>query len=148
MKPIPKHENAIYIRYEDTWHGDIFCPFCGTKSIDFVDGKPEAIICPHLIFAEADAQVLLIADVFLQKLKEIIPSFTEKKANDRGTFPWPSADGGGMESISTDSFCQIVPNSITIATFDSNTGDKTVVSFVPVDVARLEPLNVKPLRLS
>lgn len=148
MKPIPKHENAIDIRYEDTWHGDMYCPFCGTKSIDFIDGKPEAMICPHLVFAEADAQVLHIADVFQKELKKIIPSFTEENADDRGTFPWPSADGDGTESISTDSFCSIVPNSITIGTIDSSTGDETVVSFAPIDVARLEPLNVKPVRLN
>lgn len=146
IQPIPKHENAVSIRYEDSWHGDVYCPFCGMKSIGFVSGQLEAMPCPHIVFAEAHGEVLHIADVFIQLLKELVPSVTEEKAYGLGGIPWPNSDNDGLVNISTDSFCTIVPNSITIATFDSESGEEMTVTFAPVDVQKSARLDVKSVR--
>lgn len=148
IQPIPSHKNAFYIRYEDTWHGDVFCPFCGTKSVDFVSGELEASVCPHIVFAETDCEVLHIADVFLRELKKLVPSVTEEMALSAGTVPWPDFHGDGVGPVSIDSFCIIVPNSITIATFDSETGEERTLSFVPADVHKSTHSDVKPIRLN
>ena len=146
IQTIPDHENSVYIMYEDIWHGDIYCPFCGTISVNLLSGQLEEMMCPHILFAESPSEIVYLADIFLKELQKLVPSLTRERAFDVGSVPWPSDEGDGFVSTSTSSFCGIFPNSITIATCDSQTGDETTISFAPVNVAKLERLNVTPGR--
>lgn len=147
IKPIPSHETSASIRYIDAWYDEFYCPFCGMKTIDFVAGELEAMVCPHMVFAEADGEVLYMSDSFLKEIRKLIPTADEERAYQFSSFPWPSADGNSDINVSAGSFCEIVPNSLTISTFDGLSGEDTIVSFAPVDVERSDRLKAKAKRV-
>ena len=142
IKPIPKHKNAVSIVYEDTWNGDVFCPFCGMKAIAFVMGEIEAMTCPHIFFAEAHGQVLLASPAFLESVNEIIADSSKKILEDCETVSWPAADDDDFFDVSLGNFCSVFPNSITITTLDSQTGEEMTVGFAPVNAPRSSRLSV------
>lgn len=146
FQEIPKDPSSATIIYHDDWHGDLFCPFCGIKAIEFVDGELEAMVCPHMICAAAHGSVLYVSDLFLSELQKLDNTLTYERVCNRGSVPWPDADGDIFD-VSTDSFCSIVPKSITIITVDSDTGEEMTVSFVPVPAPRSARLDVKSKKL-
>lgn len=147
FKEIPKDPSSVTVIYNDDWHGDLFCPFCGIKAIEFVDGELEAMVCPHVLCAAAHGSVLLVSDVFLAALKKLDATVTYEQACERGYMVWPDSDGH-MCHVSTDSFCGIVPKSITIITVDSETCEEMTVAFAPVPAPRSARLNVQSKRLA
>lgn len=144
---IPTDPSSVTIVYRDDWNGDLFCPFCGIKAIEFVDGELEAMVCPHIICAAAHGAVLHVSDLFLEALKKLDSTLTYERVCNRGSVPWPDADGH-IYDFSTDSFCGIVPKSITIITVDSETGEEMTVAFAPVPAPRSARLNVQSKRLA
>lgn len=132
LKPIPVHPNSVSIVLYDVCDGDLFCPFCGTKSVAYVGDELEAMPCPHLICATGLSAVLYVSDLFMEKLLDMDSTLTYERVCDVGSVPWADTDGEPL-NVSTDSFCGIVPNSISITTFDSRTGEERAVSFAPVN---------------
>lgn len=133
IKPIPKHESSVAIMYEDIPDGSFYCPFCGTETITYFDQNLKNNFCDHLIFACAEGAVLTVSDLFLRHLKDIVPEVTHELACEIGHIPWADRDGS-VVNVSTDSFCGIVPNSLTIRTFNTGKGEEIAVSFAPVVV--------------
>lgn len=134
LKPIPVHPNSVSIMLNDVWHGDLFCPFCGMKSVAFVGDELKAMPCPHLICATGLGAILYVSDLFMEKLVQMDSTLTYERVCDAGSVPWADTDGEPL-NVSTETFCGIVPNSISITTFDSKTGEDMTVSFAPVDTA-------------
>jgi hypothetical protein len=143
---IPEDPSSVAIIYNDDWNGDLFCPFCGIKAIEFVDGELEAMVCPHLLCAAAHGSVLYVSDLFLLELQKLDNTLTYERVCNRGSVPWPDADGH-IDDVSTDSFCGIVPKSLTIINVDTKTGEEMTVSFVPVPAPRSARLDVKSKKL-
>lgn len=143
---IPTDPSSVTIVYRDDWNGDLFCPFCGIKAIEFVDGELEAMVCPHVLCAAAHGSVLLVSDVFLAELKKLDATVTYKQACEMGYMLW-SDSRGQVCHVSTDSFCGIVPKSLTIIAADTKTGEEMTVSFAPVPAPRSARLDVKSTKL-
>ena len=138
LKPIPEHENSVDIMYEDVPDDSFYCPFCGTETISYINNKLEYNVCDHLICACAEGATLMVSDVFLRHLQELVPTVTHERACETGNIPWPDVDGS-IVNVSTNSFCGIVPNSLTIHTFNTGNGEEVTVSYAPVVVGAASP---------
>jgi hypothetical protein len=143
FKPIPKHENSVEILYRDVLVTSFHCPFCGTETISYVNRELEHNVCDHLICAFAEDIILTISDVFLERLKELVPTVTLEQAFEQGHVSWPDNDGSIIK-VTTESFCGIVPNALTIRTFNTANGEEVTVSYAPIEVGATPPKPKSP----
>jgi hypothetical protein len=143
VKPIPAHKNSVDILYEDIPDTNFHCPFCGTETITHANDELEHNVCKHLICAFAEGAVLFVSDLFLQHLQKLVPKVTHEHACQLGSIPWPDEDGS-ITNVSTDSFCGIVPNSLTIRTFNTGDGEEVTVSYAPIEVGPIMPKPKSP----
>lgn len=143
VKPIPAHKNSVDILYEDIPDTNFHCPFCGTETISYDNRELEHNPCEHLICACAEDAVLFVSDLFLQHLQKLVPKVTHEQACEHGSIPWPDEDGSNCP-VSTDSFCSIVPNSLTIRTFNTGNGEEVTVSYAPIEVGATPPKHKSP----
>ena len=138
IKPIPEHENSVDIMYEDIPDNSFHCPFCGTETITYVNQELQHDVCDHLICAAAEDRILTVSDLFLRHLQNLVPTVTHELACDKGQIPWPRTDGS-IVNVTTDSFTAIVPNSLTIRTFNTGNSDEVTVSYAPIVVGATSP---------
>ena len=139
LKPIPHHENTVDILYENVSDERFYCPFCGVETISYINGTFEHTACEHLICASAEGVVLTVSDLFLRHLQDLVPTVTHEAACDKGVIPWSMVDGTNV-SVATDNFTGIVPNSLTIRTFNTGNGEEVAVSYAPVVVGAALPI--------
>jgi len=138
LKPIPEHKSSVNIMYEDVPDDSFYCPFCGTETITYIEQSLEHNVCDHLICACAEGAVLSVSDLFLRHLKDLVPEVTHELACETGHIPWPDMDGS-LVNVCTDSFCGIVPHSLTIRTFNTGNGAEVTVSYVLTVVGATQP---------
>lgn len=143
FKPIPSHGNSVDIRYEDIPDTSFHCPFCGTETISYDNRELEHNPCEHLICACAEDAVLFVSDLFLQHLQKLVPTVTLEQALEQGHVSWPDNDGS-IINVSTESFCKIVPNALTIRTFNTGNGEEVTVSYAPIEVGATPPKPKSP----